>query len=140
MGHRDDDALGAVTREKASREFGESGSWGVFVEPERSGTSDSTKLVQLQTSPLILLFYGLATTRSSAQIAFNSAVFTAVTAILAIINCYLLIQTKAGLRRVNEAWLAPQEKSALEALKLQRSQILMNVPRGRDGSENASLN
>lgn len=46
-----------------------------------------------------------------------------VTSALAIANCFLLIRTRGWLRRVNERWIAPQEKVALESLRTQRHQM-----------------
>ena len=59
---------------------------------------------------------------------------------LAIFNCVFLIRTKTWLRRLNEDWLGPQERSALEAIRLQRGEILSKLPRSRDDSANAELN
>jgi hypothetical protein len=89
---------------------------------------------------LLLIFQGVFTLRTAGQLPLSITILIAVTSLLAIVNCLLLIQTKAGLRRLNEAWLAPQEKSALDALRLRRHEILMSSPRLRDGSENAGLN
>jgi len=56
------------------------------------------------------------------------------------VNCLLLIKTKAWLHRLNKAWLAPQEKLALEALENQRAEILNRAPRTRKDSDQAGLN
>lgn len=44
--------------------------------------------------------------------------------VLAIGNCVLLIRTKLFLHRVNEAWIAPQEKIALDNLRSERQELL----------------
>jgi hypothetical protein len=89
---------------------------------------------------LLLVFQGLFAVRAIDQISLGGFILISVTSFLAIANCLLLIKTKTWLRRLNEAWLAPQEKIALEALKLQRNEILTRLPRTRNGSENAGLN
>ena len=81
---------------------------------------------------LLLLFQGLFTLRAIGHMPIGCLVLTTVTALLAIANCVLLVRTKACLRRLNKAWLAPQEKSALEALHSQRHEILTRVPEADD--------
>jgi hypothetical protein len=51
-----------------------------------------------------------------------------------------MIHTKKWLRQLNEAWLNPKEKEALDSLKLQRHEILTNLPRSREGRNRADLN
>jgi hypothetical protein len=70
---------------------------------------------------LLLLFQGLFTWRSAGQIPLGLLLLTLVTSILAIVNCLLLIRTKNCLRRLNEGWLRPEERSALEMLRQRRS-------------------
>ena len=89
---------------------------------------------------LLIVFQGLFTIRSAGWIAVNDVVLTSITSLLAIITCLLLIRTKAWLRRINECWLKPEEKIALEALKTQRDEILTRVPRSHSPSDNAELN
>ncbi len=89
---------------------------------------------------LLLTYQGLFTLRAAGWIALDDLVLTSVTSLLAIVTCLLLIRTKAWLRRLNEAWLAPQEKDAVEALKLQRHEILARLPRVHPDSDNAELN
>ena len=89
---------------------------------------------------LLLAYQGFFTLRAVGWIAFDDVLLTTITSCVAIVTCLLLIRTKTWLRRLNEAWLGPQEKDALEALKLQRHEILTRLPRSRDGSENAELN
>ena len=76
---------------------------------------------------LLLVFQGLFTLREAGHIPFSCAVLTAVTSILAIVNCLLLIRTKASLRRLNDAWLGPQERTALNSLRFQRDELLSRV-------------
>lgn len=47
-----------------------------------------------------------------------------VTTVLAIVNCGLLIRTKRWLTRINEAWIEPQEKIALDTIRVQRVEII----------------
>ncbi len=73
---------------------------------------------------LLFLFQGLFTWRSAeGGLALGAIALTTVTSLLAIINCLLLIRTKACLRRLNEAWLRPEEKSAVDELRHQRSTL-----------------
>jgi len=89
---------------------------------------------------LLLVFQALFTFHALDQLSLSGVILNSVTSFLAIVNCVLMIKTKTWLRHLNEAWLAPQEKTVLESLKLQRSEILSRLPRSRDGSENAGLN
>ena len=90
---------------------------------------------------LLILFQGLFALREAVQIPFTCTALITVTSILAIINCLLLIQTKRGLRQINEAWLKPEEKTALDTLQDQRNEILTRLPRSHDApSESAELN
>ena len=69
---------------------------------------------------LLLLFQGLFSWRAAGQIPFGLLLLTGVTSILAVVNCLLLIRTKNCLRKLNAAWLKPEERSALEALRTPR--------------------
>jgi hypothetical protein len=89
---------------------------------------------------LLLLIQGMFTYQEMEQAPVNRFVLMGIIAFLGVLNCFLLIQTKSWLHRLNEAWLAPQEKIALEALKSQRHEILTRLPRGGNGSQNAELN
>ncbi len=90
---------------------------------------------------LLILFQGLFALREAVQIPIGCTALIAVTSLLAIINCLLLIRTKRCLNRLNEAWLKPEEKSALDSLRVQRNEILTRLPRSRDGrNQNAELN
>ena len=71
---------------------------------------------------LLLLFQGLFTWRGAGQIPLGAMLLTGVTSLLAIINCLLLIRTKACLRRLNAAWLKPEERSAIESLRSRSAQ------------------
>jgi hypothetical protein len=73
---------------------------------------------------LLFVFQGLFAWRAAGQIPFSEVALISVTSFLAIINCLLLIRTKACLRRLNDAWLKPAEKTAVHALRLQRSELL----------------
>lgn len=89
---------------------------------------------------LLLVIQGLFTLHAVRHIPLICVALICVTSFLAIINCLLLIRTKTCLYRLNEAWLAPHEKEALNALKIQRHEIITRQPRSRDQSENAALN
>jgi hypothetical protein len=73
---------------------------------------------------LLFVFQGLFAWRAAGQIPISEVTLISVTSFLAIINCLLLIRTKACLRRLNDAWLKPAEKTAVYALRLQRSEML----------------
>ncbi|HUB67790.1 MAG TPA: hypothetical protein VL981_09935 [Candidatus Methylacidiphilales bacterium] len=90
---------------------------------------------------LLILFQGLFALREAVQIPLSCTALIAVTSILAIVNCLLMIRTKNGLRELNEAWLKPEEKTALDSLRAQRNELLTRLPRSREAStENAELN
>jgi hypothetical protein len=73
---------------------------------------------------LLLLFQGIFTWRSIGLVPAGTAILTILTAALAIINCLLLIRTKSFLHRLNETWLKPEEKTAIDILRHQRDEIL----------------
>jgi hypothetical protein len=73
---------------------------------------------------LLFGFQGLFAWRTAGEIPISEVALISVTSFLAIINCLLLIRTKACLRRLNDAWLKPAEKTAVYALRLQRSEML----------------
>ena len=89
---------------------------------------------------LLLVFQGLFTLRAADGLPISAVLLMSVTSILAIVNCLLLIHTKTWLHRLNEAWLGPQEKSALTSLRTQRSQILTRLTTEPASVESASLN
>ncbi len=89
---------------------------------------------------LILLFQGIFTLRTQNWASTDHLLLTCFTSLLAIINCCLLMHTKQSLRRLNEAWLKPEEKLALESLKSQRRDILMAVVRSATANDSAELN
>jgi hypothetical protein len=89
---------------------------------------------------LLLVIQGLFTFHAIQHMPVICAALISVTSFLAIINCLLLIRTKTCLYRLNEAWLAPHEKEALDALKIRRHEIITRQPRSRGQSENAALN
>jgi hypothetical protein len=69
---------------------------------------------------LLLVFQGLFAWRTVEQIPLALLLLTGVTSLLAILNCLLLIRTKNCLRNLNAAWLKPEERTALEALRNRR--------------------
>jgi len=77
---------------------------------------------------LLLVFQGLFAWRTVGQIPVFATALTAVTSLLAIFNCLLLIRTKSCLRRLNDAWLRPEEKTAVMALRNQRDEIARATP------------
>lgn len=89
---------------------------------------------------LLLLFQVLFSFRAVNEIPHSAIVLVSVTSVLAIVNCLLLIRTKTWLQRLNEAWLDPRQKIALEALKNQRQEILSRHNRSSNASESAELN
>jgi hypothetical protein len=89
---------------------------------------------------LLLLFQVLFSFRTVDEIPTSAIVLVSVTSILAIVNCLLLIRTKTWLQRLNEAWLDPRQKVALETLKSQRHEILSRDIRTSSESESAELN
>jgi len=89
---------------------------------------------------LLLVFQGLFTLREAGQLPLSGLILMSVTSFLAIGNCLLLIQTKTWLRRLNEAWLGPQEKVALTTLRFQRDEILTRVTNAPADVQNAEMN
>ena len=90
---------------------------------------------------LLILFQGLFALREAVQIPLSCTALISVTSLLAIVNCLLLIRTKHGLHRLNEAWLKPEEKIALDSLREQRNELMTRVPRSREARNgNAELN
>src|SRR5271154_4658593 len=59
---------------------------------------------------LLLAYQGFFTLRAVGWTAFDDVLLTTITSCVAIVTCLLLIRTKTWLRRLNEAWLGPQEK------------------------------
>lgn len=89
---------------------------------------------------LLIVFQGLFTFRAAGHLPFSGMVLMSVTSFLAIVNCMLLIQTKTWLHRLNEAWLGPQEKVALQSLNFQRKEILTHLTKSPVGMQNAQMN
>jgi len=112
------------------------------AEYRRRVDQDLKRLVSMLYLAIALLFViqGLFTYQAIAQWPMNGIILIAVTSLLGVLSCFLLIKTKAWLHRLNEAWLAPQERSALEALKSQRHEILTRMPRKSKGASGAELN
>jgi hypothetical protein len=82
---------------------------------------------------LLFVFQGLFAWKAG-HIPVSEVVMISVTSFLAIINCLLLIRTKACLRRLNDAWLRPEQKTAVYALRLQRSEMLSLRAGGAEGA------
>jgi hypothetical protein len=101
---------------------------------------DLKRLVAMLYLAIALLFMiqGLFTYEAISRWPLNGIILISVTSFLGVMNCILLIKTKAWQHRLNEAWLAPHEKSALEALKSQRHEILTRLPRHK--ASGAELN
>lgn len=73
---------------------------------------------------LLLLFQSLFMISLAGRLHFGEMALVMTTSFLAIMNCILLINTKSWLRRINESWIDPQEKTALDAIRLQRREIM----------------
>ena len=73
---------------------------------------------------LLIFVQGIFTLKTAGQIPPIAVVLTTVTSLLAIVNCLLLIRTKSCLRHLNDSWLKPEEKSAVNALRHQRTELL----------------
>ena len=86
---------------------------------------------------LLIVFQGLFTLRATGNLPFSGVILMSVTSILAIVNCLLLIRTRRWLRRINEAWLGPQEKVALTSLRSERTEIMKRL--GDPAEEAAEL-
>ena len=89
---------------------------------------------------LLLVFQGLFALRATGHLPISGVILMSVTSFLAIVNCLLLIQTKTWLHRLNEAWLGPQEKVALKALRFQRTELLTRLKHTPTEVENAQMN
>jgi len=89
---------------------------------------------------LLLVIQGLFTLHATGKIPLGDVLLTSVTSLLAIINCFLLIQTKTWLHRLNQAWLKPEEKAAIDTLRHQRHEIIARFPRTGNQCKNAELN
>jgi hypothetical protein len=89
---------------------------------------------------LLILFQGLFTLQATNGLPVSGVLMMSVTSILAIVNCLLLIKTKTWLHRLNEAWLGPQEKVALTAIRSQRKELLTRLSAPEAEIANAGLN
>ena len=89
---------------------------------------------------LLLVFQGLFTFGASAQLPLGGVILMSVTSILAIVNCLLMIHTKKWLNRLNESWLAPQEKIALASLRSQVNELQTHIGKLETDVENAPTN
>jgi hypothetical protein len=89
---------------------------------------------------LLLVFQGLFTFNASAHLPLGGVILMSVTSFLAIVNCLLLIHTKTWLNRLNESWLAPQEKIALASLRSQVNELQSHIGKLEADVENAPTN
>ena len=89
---------------------------------------------------LLLVFQGLFTFRETGALPLSGMLLISVTSILAIVNCLLLIKTKTWLRRLNEAWLGPQEKVAITSIRFQRQELMARLGGSTADVKNAQLN
>lgn len=71
---------------------------------------------------LLLVFQFLFAVSEAHHMPLSVMALIVFTSILAIVNCVLLIQTKTHLRRLNEAWLKPEERQALAQLRSQQAE------------------
>ena len=72
---------------------------------------------------LLFIFQFLFTISEAHHMPIGVMALIIVTSILAIFNCLLLIRTKTYLRRLNEAWLKPEERHAITTLRNQHAEI-----------------
>ena len=72
---------------------------------------------------LLLLFEGIFLAREAGTMPDSLLALIAFTALLAIVNCLLLIHTKRCLHRLNLGWLDPQARRTLEALRTERARL-----------------
>jgi hypothetical protein len=77
---------------------------------------------------LLFLFQGIFALSEAHHMPFSVMALIIVTSVLAIANCLLLIRTKTYLRRLNEAWLKPEEKHAITKLRNQHAEIQLRSP------------
>jgi hypothetical protein len=89
---------------------------------------------------LLLVFQGLFTLRATGSLPLGGVILMSFTSILAIVNCLLLIKTKTCLRRLNDAWLGPQEKIALTSLRSQHKELLTRVLNPPAEIQNVAMN
>jgi hypothetical protein len=89
---------------------------------------------------LLFVFQGLFAYGTSGHIPMSETLLTTGTSFLAIANCLLLIRTKMWKNRLNEKWLNPHEKTAIDALRGQRNEIITKIPRSKNANGDASLN
>ena len=89
---------------------------------------------------LLFVFQGLFVFHAAEHIPLMGTLLTSGTSFLAIANCLLLIRTKTWRHRLNEKWLNPQEKVAIDALRVQRIEIITRLPRLKIDGDNAELN
>jgi len=76
---------------------------------------------------LILLFQSWFFYQSAMYSRWDIALFVLGISVLAVGNCMLLIRTKMFLNRINEAWIEPQEKIALNNLRAERYELIQKL-------------
>ncbi len=76
---------------------------------------------------LLLLFQSLFAISIAGHLKFGEMALVLTTSFLAILNCVLLINTKSWLKRINESWIEPQEKTALDMIRMQRREIMEKI-------------
>ncbi|PAW77801.1 MAG: hypothetical protein B9S32_09360 [Verrucomicrobia bacterium Tous-C9LFEB] len=76
---------------------------------------------------LLLLFQSLFAISIAGHLKFGEMALVLTTSFLAIMNCVLLINTKSWLKRINESWIEPQEKTALDMIRMQRREIMEKI-------------
>ena len=76
---------------------------------------------------LLIVFQGLFAAHAAGVLPLGMVLLMSVTSFLAIVNCLLLIQTKTWLHRLNERWLGPQERVALNSLRSQQNELQTRV-------------
>jgi len=86
---------------------------------------------------LLLLFQGIFALSEAQHMPLSVMALIVITSVLAIINCLLLIRTKAYLRRLNEAWLKPDEKHAISKLRNQHAEVRLRRPPGAPSGDSS---
>lgn len=76
---------------------------------------------------LLILFQSLFAWQFTHYLGGMELALVIATTLLAIVNCALLIRTKGWLKNVNEEWIDPEEKAALETIRKQRHQVLKQI-------------
>ena len=72
---------------------------------------------------LLIFFQSLFIFKAAGRLPVSPLALTWGASLLAVVNCLLLIRAKLCLRRLNDAWLRPEERSLVHALRSQRAKI-----------------